>query len=211
VTSYPTPTRISLLFNHHDPQLLSHSVRRTIASAVDSDALAEVVCGTNECAADSPSSFDAADTDQIPEHFPQEIELLAVDGSNDEAMAAKVVAHQLWEAHRIRVTVNLLGLEDMSQRLLARDYQLLLTPVPADARQLIRLFDKIIDFNHQSPGAPADAEVAVQELADQAILLPLWDLILYAGSDRRVCGVTPDSATSWLWLADLHFCEDEAD
>jgi hypothetical protein len=51
---------------------------------------------------------------------------------------------------------------------------------------------------------------ALQELVDDAVLIPLWNQRSYAAVDSSICGAKPDSAISWLWLADLYPCDEGA-
>jgi hypothetical protein len=208
---YSVRGRVALLANQHDSVLASAEVRRGLASAVDATATARVVCGNQNCDVEGSHAPEPAD-ELAP--LPRALSLVAVDGSKDEELTAKVVAHHLWEVHRIRVTVEYLSVRDLSQRLLSRNYELIVLPVPTDSRHLFEAFAGILDEGSDRLESALEREAwdrAVDILIDDAILIPLWSEQFYAAIDSSVCGARPDSATSWLWLADLHFCEDEAD
>jgi hypothetical protein len=209
--SYPVRGSIALILNQRHGILARRPVRTAVASVIDPAAAARVVCGDVDCAvvdgALPPAAYEAHE-------LPSELRLMAVSGSKDEQLTARVLAHQLWAGHQMRVVIELLEVKDLSQRLVTGDYDLILLPLPSDPAHLFQSFSGILDEGSErveTAIAAADWEGALEGLRADGVVVPLWNEQFYAAIDSSVCGARPDSATSWLWLADLHFCEDEAD
>jgi hypothetical protein len=144
--------------------------------------------------------------------LPDDLTILALDGTKDEALAAKVVAHQLWETHQLRLVVELLPVHDLSRSLFRGEYQILVLPVPSDPQQLFESFAGILDEGSdrlEEAVAHSDWQSARNALVEEAVLIPLWNQRNYAAVDKSICGAQPDSATSWLWLGNLLLCEGE--
>jgi hypothetical protein len=206
LTAYPVRAQVAMLLNPRSPVLASSSTRKLIASTIDASALSRVVCG--DCAVDYETSAPFQSVE-----FPRELELLVLAGSKDEALAAKVVAHQIWEAHKSRVVINHFDVDEMSRRLLSSRYQLLFMPIASDPERMFEKVLRVIEHSAEdfdTAVARGDWDAALQELIDEAVLVPLWNQRTYAAVDSSICGAKPDSAISWLWLADLYPCDEGA-
>jgi hypothetical protein len=203
----------SLIFNARTPRVADRAVRGRLARAIDRGAIARVACGRADCEA----AFWLED--ELPElvlhdeevMLPATLELVVLETDSAAVLAAGVLRHQLRQ-EGVRLNIVTATIDDLLSPQLA-DYDLLLLPLPpSPARAAVYL--------EQFQVLPAGAEhferarrIGGDEAWQRAFgaelpALPLYEMRAFAAIDGRFCGgSTPERASSWAWLAELHPCE----
>jgi hypothetical protein len=167
---------------------LSPAARAHVASSVDVGAISSGACGS-DCTADLP--VDGMAEAQAPTAPERPLELIYLDGTDAEAIAARLISHQLREAG-IELRIVPVELERLTAYSASGKFDLALLPMPTNPEHF-RLRLKY-------------SKISEDQLASS--IIPLFENRFYAAYDTSICGVEPDSATSWDWLAGAYRCED---
>ena len=210
VLDIPPIDRAAMYFNVRSPQLADPRVRRRIAASIRREAIARVACGNASCAAPPVTAGE-----DVP--VPGRLSLMCPEVDTHLRIAAKVLRYQLFQIG-IDLEIDAVPMAAYVDRLRRGDYALALSPLTR-AEHGFGFF--------LSPGHPKalpmtgfaspeyDAAVDRGDLATaQAILdreLPvtrLFDIRSFAAVDAAFCGDVTPSSSSWLWLSQLHPCEE---
>lgn len=168
---------------------LSSAVGTRVVASLNLEAIAQAACGS-ECRAELP--IPATGSAELPVDPDRPLELIYLDAAEAEALAARLISHQLGEAG-IEVRLIPTDLGTFGRRTVASgEFDLALWPMPTDPER----FRQRLKYS----------KISEDQLASS--IIPLFELRFYAAYDTSICGVEPDSATSWDWLAGAYRCED---
>ncbi len=204
VFDIPATFDIALYFNVNDPELSDVAVRRKLASTVNREALAQLACGDERCAA-AP----VASPGDVP--LPERLVLSVLETDASLSRTASALSYQLGE-RGVEVDLRSTTIAEV----VARDFQITVMPLPRGAY-------RFLSFTSPEPGmasvtgfsspdldtafARGDLDAAQRALDDLMPVTPLFENREFAAVDARFCGDVTPSASSWRWIADLVPCE----
>jgi hypothetical protein len=201
-----------LYVNVRNAALASAAVRARLAAAIDSVAIARVVCGDPSCAA--PRAFAPEEVARGNEPLPPSVTLHVVAGTMMGMLIAEVIRSQLRDAG-VAVAIYGTGAQEMLALARAGDYQLLLGPLTSeplrytffrsgsDAAGTVTGYE---NPEYDQAVASGDHDRAEQLLARDLPMLPLLTVRDWVAIDGRFCGDVAPRAQSWRWMADLRPC-----
>lgn len=219
----PASGHVSLFFDTARDPWSSRALRRLVATIIDREAVAALACGEPGCAArawaPAPPAEDVA--------LPARLSILVLASHTPGLIAARTISYQLRKyndmmnknnnsgenAGEMTIDIEELPLEVMFARALAGDFDLQIAPlgflVPAKADINIDIIKHCAVYTNPALTRAlhdGDEAAAIEILAEDVPVLPLYENREFAAVDTYFCGGVPSDQLSWAWLADLYPC-----
>jgi len=210
VIDLPGRSHIAVLFNVRNARLAAAPVRRRIARAIDSDAIARLACGDVSCAV----RFQAVDADDSAAQLPKRLRVLALSIHAPSMLAAKVLKHQLRKLG-IKVDVDAVAIAELG-RAISGKYELAIMPVAIGdlAAFTTGMIGSLNITGYSNPVFDAAVKrgakaAAMRLLALDVPAVPLFEMRQFAAVDRSICGGRGATSVSWKWIAELRLCDED--
>jgi hypothetical protein len=207
---YPVTGCIAVLFNVRRAPIADVATRRELAAIIDPRAAAATACRDPDCA-----SRLAVRPARTGKPLPPSLRILVLASDSVAVDVARVVRLQL-EAAGVRVALQRVDIDQLSEQIKSADFELMIGPLPYGPGvfpfvQGDSPLNMIGWSNTDLDAAIArnDVDAVMEILATEVPILPLVDDRQFAVVDSRLCGGRPIDA-SWRWLADVYPCDAES-